>query len=112
MQVNIAVFGKNKEIVNTLERVINKNEMWKAYCSCTEIELQSILESKPIQILLYSSGIGKRELDNLEKWMNVNYPEIHEIHHFGGGSGLLYCEINSTLSGVNSINKLELNAIE
>ena len=35
MQVQIAVYGKNKEIVDTLERVINKNENWKAFCTCS-----------------------------------------------------------------------------
>lgn len=59
MQVNIAVFGKNKEIVDTLERVINKNEMWKAYCSCTEIELQSFWSLNRFRFYCIAVELGK-----------------------------------------------------
>ena len=112
MQVQIAVFGKNRDIVDTLERVINKNEKWKAYCTCKHEELKGIVSSNSIQIVLYSSGIGTFELENVENWVSANFPYIHHVQHFGGGSGLLNCEINSLLEGIYPINKPSINIID
>ncbi|MGV0923417.1 hypothetical protein [Empedobacter tilapiae] len=111
MQVQIAVFGKNKEIVDTLDRIINKNENWKAFCTCTQEELKWFVSTNTIQIVLYSSGIGSSEIENVEEWINTYFPKIKQIHHFGGGSGLLQCEIDSALKGIEPIGKLEINLI-
>lgn len=112
MQVQIAVFGKNKEIVDTLERVINKNEKWKAFCTCTQEELKWYIAANNVQIVLYSSGIGALELGNLEEWISTYFPSVKQIHHFGGGSGLLKCEIDGVLAGIEPISKLEVNLID
>ena len=109
MQINIAVFGKNKEIVETLNRVINNNVAWKAFCACTQTDLEEILKQNPIKIVLYSSGIGEEETILLENWLNENYPNVKQIHHYGGGSGLLLCEINSALSEGKVIQKARKN---
>jgi len=109
MQINIVVFGKNKEIVETLNRVINNNAEWKAFCAYEQNDLEEILQLNPINIILYSSGIGEEETIFLEKWMNENYPNIKQIHHYGGGSGLLLCEINSALSEGKVIRKARKN---
>lgn len=111
MQINIAVFGKNKEIVDTLNRVINNNDEWKAFCTCKQEDLKEILNSNPIQIMLYSSGIGKEETVVLEKWIQDNYPSIKQIHHYGGGSGLLLCEINNALYEEKFIDKAQKNQL-
>lgn len=111
MQVQIAVFGKNKEIVDTLDRIINKNENWKAFCTCTQEELKWFVSTNTIQIVLYSSGIGASEIENVEEWISTYFPKIKQIHHFGGGSGLLQCEIDSALKGIVPIGKLEINLI-
>lgn len=112
MQIQIAVFGKNKEILDTLERVINKNEKWKAFCTCTQEELKWYIAVNKVKIVLYSSGIGASELENVEEWISTYFPTIKQVHHFGGGSGLLQCEIDGILAGINPISKLEVNLIE
>ncbi|MDM1072058.1 hypothetical protein HX001_06065 [Empedobacter brevis] len=111
MQVQLAVFGKNKEIVETLERVINKNEKWKAFCTCRQEELKWYMSTNKVDIVLYSSGIGASELEKVEEWISTNFPSVHQIHHYGGGSGLLQCEINSALAGIKPICKPERNLI-
>lgn len=111
MQVNIAVFGKNKEIVETLNRVINNNVEWKAFCACEQDNLKEILHSNSIQVLLYSSGIGEEETVFLEKWVNEKFPNIKQIHHYGGGSGLLLCEINNALYEEKFIDKAQNNRL-
>jgi hypothetical protein len=111
MQVQIAVFGKNKEIIETLERVINNNEQWKAFCTNEQDELKEIISSKEIQIVLYSSGIGSSELEEIENWVDTHFPTTKQVHHYGGGSGLLKCEINSILEGIIPINKPLINAL-
>ena len=111
MSVQIVVFGKNKEIVETLERVINNNSEWKAFCAFKQDELKRMIESNSIDIVLYSSGIGANELNDVEKWICTFFPTIKQIHHFGGGGGLLKCEINSALEGIKPINKPLHNAI-
>lgn len=111
MQIEIAVFGKNKEIIDTLERIINNNEEWKAFPAIQQEDLKVILQNNPIKILLYSSGIGTSEVEETEKWVDDNYTNVIQIHHFGGGSGLLKCEINSALEGIKPINKPFHNAI-
>lgn len=111
MQVQIAVFGKNKEIVDTLERVINKNENWKAFCTCTQEELKWFISTNKVQIILYSSGIGASEMENVEEWISTFFPTVKQIHHYGGGSGLLKCEIDGALAGIEPISKLDENLI-
>ncbi|MCA4809584.1 hypothetical protein IF128_07495 [Empedobacter stercoris] len=111
MQVQIAVFGKIKEIVDTLERVINNNEKWKAFCTSTQEELKWFVAVNKVQIVLYSSGIGASELEGVEEWINTYFPTIKQIHHYGGGSGLLKCEIDGVLAGIDPISKLEVNLI-
>lgn len=111
MQVQIAVFGKNKEIVDTLKRVINKNDDWMAFCACTQENLKQIVSENSINIVLYSSGIGEQELENTENWLKSFFPTIIQIQHFGGGSGLLQCEINSALAGIKPICKPLFNEI-
>ncbi|WP_413533183.1 hypothetical protein [Empedobacter brevis] len=111
MQVQIVVYGKNKEILDTLERVINKNQDWKAFCTNSKEELQSYISTNNIQIILFSSGIGALEIAELEEWISTFFPTIKQIHHYGGGSGLLKCEIDSVLAGINPICKAKVNVI-
>ncbi|MFV0140976.1 MULTISPECIES: hypothetical protein [Empedobacter] len=111
MQVQIAVYGKNKEIVDTLERVINKNENWKAFCTCSQEELKGYVSTNNIQIILYSSGIGASEVEKMEEWISTYFPTIKQIHHYGGGSGLLKCEIDGALTGIKPISKAKINVI-
>lgn len=111
MDLNIVVYGKNKEIIETLVRIINKNKSWHALCIDNQSVLENHISNQNTDILLFSSNISKTETENIESWILNNYPSIKQIHHYGGGGGLLYSEIQCVILGIESIKKPALNCI-
>lgn len=109
MKLNILVYGKNNEIIETLKRIINKNKNWHALCFNNQRDLKNHIKVNSIDILLYSSNIGKIETEEIENWITNNFPSVKQIHHYGGGGGLLNSEIQCTILGIDTIKKPALN---
>lgn len=111
METHILIYGKNQEIIEVLERVINKNDEWIAINTTNYEELVNILSSKKIDILLFSSGIKSIEMEKIEEFCLNNHPNLNLLHHYGGGSGLLKAELTLCIENNNPIGKLNLNRI-
>lgn len=91
--IKILIIGTNQSITQTIERLINNNDMWvanKAYC--IEEALDICLKENFSLILI---GAGITETDELLLNQKLNIPTIK---HYGGGGGLLFTEIYEALN--------------
>ena len=89
------IIGKNHEILQTLQRVIEKNESWKAtLCTGEEESYGQIRENKPDLVFL-SSGLEQEAEARIRAFCRSVSPEIKVIDHYGGGSGLVKSEVES-----------------
>jgi DNA-binding NarL/FixJ family response regulator len=91
MKIQILVIGRHEEILNTLLRIINKNEDWSAQGTLSDREAIKLFDTNNFDIVLLSSGISINCEDKK--------PDIKIIQHYGGGSGLLSNEIMQALNG-------------
>ncbi|WP_343663118.1 pirin family protein [Chryseobacterium mucoviscidosis] len=98
--LNFLVIGKNVEILATLQRIIEKNDGWKAEILSDESKSEDFIKNNPVDIVLLSSGLEEQ----FEKQISVfcrNFDEnIKVIEHYGGGSGLLFNEVENSFAAV------------
>jgi len=91
----ILVISKNQEILATIIRLIGKKPNWHADGTA---DVQTALlkaESGDYDLLLLGSGLTEHEEQQL--FLRCNQSTRY-VKHYGGGSGLLYTEIELALS--------------
>ena len=98
MKINILVIGRHEEILNTLLRIISKNEEWFAKGTLFDDEAIKLFDTIKFDIVLLSSGISANCEDSLCLYFRDKNPAIKIIQHYGGGSGLLSNEILQALN--------------
>ncbi|WP_104383220.1 hypothetical protein [Sphingobacterium sp. HMA12] len=91
----IIVFGKNEEILCTLQRIITGTNGWQAIIQQDLSACKEYLSSYPSDILLLSSGLSALEETEIMNHLSYLDHPIGLIKHYGGGSGLLKNEIYS-----------------
>ena len=89
--IEILIVGTHKPIMETIERLINKQGDWKATIAFTYDEAINKLSNTNFKMILLCAGIDQ-ELELTEKLLEL-YPHLPVVKHYGGGSGLLYAEI-------------------
>lgn len=87
------VIGKNQEILDTLKRVIEKNEGWKAETLSDESQSRDFITNHEVDIVLLSSGLEDRFEKDIIAFCEDLDKEVKVIEHYGGGSGLLRSEV-------------------
>ena len=93
----ILVIGRNKEILAVVLRTIGKRANWIAKGFLNDKDAIETLVKESYDLVLFGGGITNEEELNLrDKIAQIN-PDIKIIQHFGGGSGLLYNEIQTVL---------------
>ncbi|MCX2483664.1 hypothetical protein [Pedobacter sp. MR2016-24] len=92
-ETEILVIGTNQPILETVLRLLNANEDWKATGVNTVEEVLQACALKEYQVLLLGAGLSPQEEVFLNDEVKVLLPDIHVIAHYGGGSGLLFAEI-------------------
>ena len=97
MKINILVVGRHEEILQTLLRIIKKNEQWNACRALTNEKAIELFRKNEFDIVLLSSGISEGCECQLRSFFNNNKPNVIIIQHYGGGSGLLSNEILQAL---------------
>ena len=98
MKTQILVVGRHEEILQTLLRLINKNDQWEAKGTLNDAEAIQLFDSFPFDMVLLSSGISENCEDCLCMYFRDKKPSIKIIQHYGGGSGLLSNEILQALN--------------
>ena len=98
MKIEILVIGRNEEILQTVIRLINKNEAWNGTGVLTdEAAISSFEQLKPAMVLL-TNGIDASSEQKLREHFARIHPGCIVIQHYGGGSGLLSNEILEALN--------------
>jgi DNA-binding NtrC family response regulator len=100
MKTAILVIGRHEEIMETLLRIIHKNEQWSAQAALTDEEAVELFDKFLFDIVLLSSGIEEDSEQKLRAHLKEKKPSIIIIQHYGGGSGLLSNEILQALENM------------
>jgi hypothetical protein len=98
MKIQLLVIGRHEEILQTLVRLINKNEAWEAKGCLQDEEAIQLFDTVHFDMILLSSGIAKHCEDSLCLHFRNKRPAIKIVQHYGGGSGLLSNEILQALN--------------
>lgn len=93
--VNFLVIGKNQEILETLKRIIENNEGWKAEIKSDENVCCDYIKDNQLDIVLLSSGLEEEIEKEIKIFCENLDKEVKVIDHYGGGSGLLKNEVYS-----------------
>ncbi|WP_330442139.1 hypothetical protein [Flavobacterium sp. C4GT6] len=96
--INILYIGKHPEIMETVVRLINKNELWTGFGTTNENEALTLFKSNSICLVLLGCGIDEQTEISLRSFFTQHNPKTKIIQHYGGGSGLLYNEIQTALN--------------
>ncbi|GEN75383.1 pirin family protein [Chryseobacterium hagamense] len=92
-KLNFVVIGKNQEILDTLKRIIEKNEGWSAEIFSDESQSRDFITRHEADIVLLSSGLEDRFEKEIKTFCENLDPKVNVIEHYGGGSGLLRSEV-------------------
>lgn len=96
--INILIVCTNQPIAETIARLIDKIEDWRASVALSLNDALEHCYAKTYDVVLIGSGINQAQEDvlclHLEK-LDVKTPVVK---HYGGGSGLLYAEIYQALA--------------
>jgi hypothetical protein len=92
-KLEFLIIGKNQSILDTLIRLINANAEWHAVGFSDESLAKDYFSNNSLDMVLLSSGIEAVAEQELQTFFASQKPEIDVIQHYGGGSGLLRCEI-------------------
>ena len=97
MKIDILVIGRHEEILQTVVRLIQKNEQWSAKAALSDEEAIALFDSNPFDIVLLCGGIEENSEAGLRAHFNDKNSSVIIIQHYGGGSGLLSNEILQAL---------------
>lgn len=96
-KVQILVICHHEEILQTILRLINKNESWEAVGTSDDKKAIELFYLHVFDMVLLGSGISDEAENKLRKIFTHQNPQIKIIQHFGGGSGLLSNEIEAAI---------------
>jgi DNA-binding NtrC family response regulator len=97
MKLNILVVGRHLQIMETILRLIHTQSGWHAVGALADNEAMEKFRETNFDLVLIGGGVEvESELKLKVEFEKLN-PRIKIIHHYGGGSGLLFNEINEAL---------------
>lgn len=99
MKTQILVIGRHIDILNTVVRLINQNDEWEARGTDNDEQAIELCSRQEFDLVLLGGGIETAQESKLRSLLKVLQPTVKIIQHFGGGSGLLYNEIQAALEG-------------
>lgn len=91
--LNFLVIGKNQEILETLKRIIENNDGWKAETQSDETIYRDYINENETDIVLLSSGLDEEFEKEIKAFCGNLDKKVEVIEHYGGGSGLLKSEV-------------------
>jgi 2-hydroxy-3-keto-5-methylthiopentenyl-1-phosphate phosphatase len=100
--LNFLVIGKNQEIIETLKRIIENNEGWKAEIQSDENFCYEYIKENQVDIVLLSSGLEEQFEKDIKVFCENLDKEVKVIDHYGGGSGLLKNEVYALFPNLQS----------
>lgn len=97
-KIEILIVGTNKPIMETIARLIDKEEKWLATIAYAVDEALEICKLKDFSLALICAGLSKDEESLLSLGLKQLKADLPIVKHYGGGSGLLYAEIYQGLA--------------
>jgi hypothetical protein len=94
---NILVIGRQPEILAKVLELINRNSAYFAEGALTDDDALTRFNSGNFNLVLLCQGIDPSSDKKLRHIFNSRNPKIKIIQHFGGGSGLLFNELQAAL---------------
>ena len=92
-RTEILIIGTNKPIMETIARLIDKEEKWLATIAFSVDEALSLCQAKDFKLALICAGLSKDDESELNLSLKQLKADLPIVKHYGGGSGLLYAEI-------------------
>jgi hypothetical protein len=97
-QLNILVLGRHAQIMETVLRLINSQPEWKAEGALTDTDAKIKFNSSDFDLVLFGGGVEERSEKELSVVFKEKKPSVKIIRHYGGGSGLLFNEIEEAIA--------------
>lgn len=97
-QLNILAIGRNAEIMQVMQRLINVPDKWTGTAVITNEEAIAVAGQGSFDLALLCAGINTEEEHVLRVALLHINPAITVIRHYGGGSGLLENEILAAMA--------------
>ncbi|MFM7430238.1 MAG: response regulator receiver protein [Flammeovirgaceae bacterium] len=95
--MKILVIGRHPQIMETVLRLINSQPEWKAEGEITDQEAIEKFNST-FNLVLIGGGVEESSEKKLKAAFEKFNPRIKMIRHYGGGSGLLFNEIEEAIA--------------
>jgi len=108
--LNILAVGRDRAILEVVQRLINSHELWAATVVITDEEAIAAFTRQRCPIVFVCAGVTTEEEQALRQRLSELDPSVTVIRHFGGGSGLLENEVRAILDhrGIH-LRKAETN---
>lgn len=84
--------------METIARLIDKEEKWLATIAYAVDEALAICKLKDFGLTLICGGLNKDDENQLSLGLKKIKSNLPIVKHYGGGSGLLYAEIYQGLA--------------
>lgn len=97
-EIKILVLCAHSEILKTILRLIQTQEGWTGIGASVISEALKQGSDSSFDLVLLGSGFSEPEYREFKKEIKKIQPNIPIIQHYGGGSGLLFGEIQYALS--------------
>lgn len=96
--IRILSFCTNPDILPVMDRLVNKHsDQWESHRAPDLATAKQVLTDLDIDIVLLGAGTGEEEQAILHQLTTQLGKATRYIKHYGGGSGLLYAEIEEAL---------------
>ena len=95
--MNILIVCTDREILDTILRLLTQKPEWKAFGAISTEEAISIFSNEDFDLVLLGSGLDMASEEKLLTTFKNQKPAVKVVQHFGGGSGLLFNEIMQAL---------------
>lgn len=96
--LSILIIGRHRQIMETVVRLIESQQRWRAKGALTDEEAIAIFQQENFDLVLFGGGVEETSEQRLrEVFLKMN-PNIKIIRHYGGGSGLLFNEIHEAVA--------------
>jgi DNA-binding NtrC family response regulator len=97
-QLSILIIGRHRQIMETVVRLIESQQRWRAKGALTDEEAADFFQQEKFDLVLIGGGVEETSEQKLRELFLKKNPDIKIIRHYGGGSGLLFNEIHEALA--------------
>lgn len=96
-KTQILVIGRHPAILETVLRLINQHEPWEAVGATDDEQAIELFQQRRFDLVILGGGISDEQERKFVRLFPLLQPHIKIVQHFGGGSGLLFNEIQAAL---------------